>query len=253
MFKSNFSFAVIGLLLGSIVGFSIANSLARKARENGGEVVATRPSASAPSNQADANAPADNSTPKLSEAELKDAIAKTDARPEDIALQRNFGLALYRYASQVQDATRLPDAARFIKRAYDANPKDHDLTISLANVLFDIGQTTDPARFVEARQYYGKALELEPADANARTDLGLTYYFAKPSEPQRAIAEYRKSLTLDPRHELTLQNLATALITVGNQEEAEKRIAELQNINPSNPALSSLRAQLAQSRNASEK
>lgn len=253
MNKNNFLFAVIGILLGSIVGFTVANSLAHRARENEGEVAAARPVASTPANKTDASAPPNNSTPKLSEAELKDAITKTDARPEDIALQRNFGLALYRYASQVQDATRLTDAARFIKRAYDANPKDHDLTISLANVLFDIGQTSDPARFIEARQYYSKALELEPADANARTDLGLTYYFAKPSEPQQAIAEYRKSLVLDPRHELTLQNLATALITVGKVDEAEKRIAELQNINSSNPALSSLRAQLAQSRNASEK
>jgi hypothetical protein len=38
----------------------------------------------------------------------------------------------------------------------------------------------------------------------------------------------------------------------GNRAEAEKRIAELQSINPSNPSLSDLRAQLAQSKNAQE-
>ena len=83
-----------------------------------------------------------------------------------------------------------------------------------------------------------------------RTRLGLTYYFGQPSDPQRAIVEYRKSLALDPRHEPTLQHLASALIAVGNREEAQKRIDELQNLNPSNQALPNLRAQLAQSRNA---
>jgi predicted Zn-dependent protease len=65
----------------------------------------------------------------------------------------------------------------------------------------------------------------------------------------RAIAEYRKSLKLDPRHEPTLQNLAAALISAGQTQEAQKIIDQLSGLNPQNSALPNLRAQMALSRN----
>jgi tetratricopeptide (TPR) repeat protein len=183
------------------------------------------------------------------EAEIRDAIARADERAADTNLQLNFGTALYRYASDSGQAQYLPDIARMLKRAYDANPQDHDLTLLLANVLFDIGQTTDRTRFREARTLYTKALQMKSDDVNARTDLGLSYYLDDPSDPARAVAEYRKSLAINPRHEQTLQNLATALISMHKLDEAQQRIDELANINPQNPALPNLRAQLAQARN----
>jgi tetratricopeptide (TPR) repeat protein len=156
-------------------------------------------------------------------------------------------MALYAYANQTRDPRFLPDAARFLKRAVDANPNDRSALVSLANALFDLGQLGDAARFTEARGYYQKALELDPKDANVRTDLGLTFYFGEPSDPQSAIREYRKSLEIDPRHEQTLQNLATALIKTGNRKEAEKTIESLRSVNPKNVALPDLEALLAQS------
>lgn len=252
MSKHNLLYSIIGLLLGFIIGFTFANQTnrgpaggARPADERT-RSAAPPPGAAHPEN---ANAGAPNSP---TEAEIRDAIAKADARADDVALQRNFGMVLYRYANQTRNASLLPDVARMLKRAYDANPKDRELAVSLGNVLFDIGQATDPARFTEAREYYAKALEIKPDDANVRTDLGLTYYFGQPSDPQRAITEYRKSLAIDPRHEPTLQNLAAALMTVGKTDEAQKTIDQLSSLNPSNPALSDLRAQMAQSRNKTQ-
>lgn len=246
MDKDKLLYAVIGIFVGFVIGFIFTNNVNRSER--------VRKSASAPTqSSASANTRAANSSPdQLSEEEIAQAIATTDARPDDIELQRRFGLALYRYSNQTRDARFLPDVARFLKRVYDADPKNRDIIISLGNVLFDIGQASDAARFSEARIYYAKALEIQPDDPNVRTDLGLTYFFGKPSDPKRAIIEYRKSLAINPRHEPTLQNLAAALITTGNREEAEKVIDQLQGINPSNTALADLRAQLAQSRNASQ-
>jgi tetratricopeptide (TPR) repeat protein len=250
--KHNLLYSIIGLLLGFIIGFTFAN------QTNRGPVDSARPAdertrsaatQQGPATSGNANAGAPNSP---TEAEIRDAIAKADARADDVALQRNFGMVLYRYANQTRNASLLPDVARMLKRAYDANPKDRELAVSLGNVLFDIGQATDPARFAEAREYYAKALEIKPDDANVRTDLGLTYYFGQPSDPQRAIAEYRKSMAIDPRHEPTLQNLATALMAVGKIDEAQKTIDQLSSLNPSNPALSDLRAQMAQSRNKTQ-
>jgi tetratricopeptide (TPR) repeat protein len=248
--KSNILFGIIGLFAGLLISFIVTNALNRGGRDVKSANVSRSGAPTVGDTGRAAASPSKDASESVSEDEIRAAIAKADARPDDRALQRNFGLALYQYASQAREARWLPDAARFLKRAYEADPKDHDLAVSLANVLFDIGQSSDPASFVEARKYYQKALEMKPDDADVRTDLGLTYYFGQPSDPQRAIVEYRKSLALDPRHEPTLQNLTSALISTGNHEEAEQRIDELQQVNPSNPALPNLRAQLAQSRNA---
>jgi hypothetical protein len=51
---------------------------------------------------------------------------------------------------------------------------------------------------------------------------------------------------------MALQSLSSALIATGALAEAEKRIEELQAVNGANAALSNLRAQLAQARNAAK-
>ena len=249
MSKNNILFCVIGLFAGLVISFILTNALYRGEPDMMRETP-TRSGESGRAGETENSSGANDSLAPVSEEEIRGAITKADARADDIALQRNFGLALYQYATQTRDTRFLPDVARFLKRAHDADPKDHDLIVQLADVLFSIGQSSDPASFVEARTLYLKALEMKPDDPGVRARLGLTYYFGQPSDPQRAIVEYRKSLALDPRHEPALQNLASALITVGNREEAQKRIDELQNLNPSNEALPNLRAQLAQSRNA---
>ena len=252
MNKSNILFGVIGLFAGLVISFIVTNAL------HGGERAAlsanvARPGSTPQAVETEAGSTAKDPSESLSDEEIRGAIAKADARADDAAVQRNFGLALYQYASQTRDTRYLPDVARFLKRAYDNDPKDHDLAVSLGNVHFDIGQSSsDAASFVEARKYYQKALDMKPDDADVHTSLGLTYYFGQPSDPQRAITEYRKSLALDPRHEPTLQSLASALISVGNREEAQKRIDELKEVNPSNPSLPNLRAQLAQSKNRAQ-
>jgi Flp pilus assembly protein TadD len=268
--KSNILYGGIGLLAGLLIGFFFANTFhqgnpsqtstqsQQPQQQRLGSNAASAPAM--PSNQqrgvetgsqptGTAAAP-NSSEPRLTADEIREAIARADAKSDDAALQRNMGMALYRYASQTQDASLLPHAARMLERAHKADPKDYDLIVQLANIFFDVGQTSDPARFGEARKYYLKALEIKPEEASVRTDLGLTYYLGKPSDPQRAIAEYRKSIKLNSRDERTLQSLASALISTGNLGEAEQRIKELQNINPQNPELPNLQAQLAQSRNA---
>jgi tetratricopeptide (TPR) repeat protein len=233
-------FLAAGLLAGFTIGFMLANSTSRTERTG----------AAAPGSNAGATANASSekeSAQRLSEKEIREAIETTDARATDADLQRKFGLALYAYASQTRDPRYLPDAVRFLKRAVSADPKNRSVIVSLANALFDLGHLGDKARFREARHYYQKALEINPDDVNVRTDLGLTYYFGEPPDPQSAIREYRKSLAIDPRHELTLQNLATALIKTGNQKEAEKTIETLRGLNPKNVVLSDLEALLQQS------
>lgn len=252
MFKKNILYLTLGLLAGLTIGFLSANMVARSRLEQAQTTAGTGPRAEEQSADGKNSASADGAQkpPAVTEEQIREAIAKADSRPDDIELQKKFGRALYRYANQTRDPRYLEDVVRFLKRVYDSNPQDRDITVDLANALFDIGQTSVPEGFSKARVYYLKALEIKPDDASVHTDLGLTYYLGQPSDPQRAIAEYRKSLQLAPRDERALQSLATALISTGNREEAQRRIEELRSVNPDNPSLSNLRAQLAQSKNA---
>jgi tetratricopeptide (TPR) repeat protein len=141
---------------------------------------------------------------------------------------------------------------RLLKRAHEADPKNYETTVLVGNSLFALAQVTDASKFGEARVYYNKALAAKPEDTNVRTLLGMSYFFGQPSEPERAIKEYRKSLAAEPRQEMALQSLAAALIATGALAEAQQRLEELQTVNPENAALSNLRAQLAQAKNAAK-
>ena len=77
-----------------------------------------------------------------------------------------------------------------------------------------------------------------------RTDLGLSYFLREPKELDKAIAEYRASLGYNPRHEQSLQNLITALLTKGNTAAVQPYLQQLEQVNPNNQALAQFRAQL---------
>lgn len=236
----NIIYLLVGVVAGFFVGFVVANGV-------GGGVspaaVGRAPNANVASGGAEVGRGA--GTPSLNDEELRGAIAKGDANPADINLQRNLGRGLYLYAMNTGETRVLPDAVRMLKRAYDANPRDYETTVLMGQALFDAGQSGDFALVSQSRRYFLQALEAKPDDVNVRTELGLTYYFDKPSNPRRAVAEYRQSLKLAPRHEMTLQSLAAALIALGEKAEARRRLDELESVNPSNATLPNLRAQLA--------
>lgn len=249
MNTSNIVSGGAGVIAGFFLGFFIANTFAGAmyARRAG---LQTGASTRGPGSSNDASDPSDPAL-HLSDDELRQAIRRADAEPDNIQLQRDFGIALYRYASETRDPRFLADAARCVKRAVVAAPADHDLLVTLGNIFLDIGQTTDTAGFARAREYYIRALTLKPDDAAARANLGSTYYLGAPRELKRAVEEYRRALLIDPKYEPALEYLARALLDLGETPEAEQRIGDLERVNASNSALPGLRAELAQRRNSS--
>jgi TPR repeat protein len=249
-------YALAGLVAGCAIGFFFATSVDRKELEElRGELARARSGSAAAGQQTGdtRNATAgDPAAAMPTDEEMRDLIAKADANQKDAEYQRKVGQGVYMYALGAGKPALLPEAVRLLKRAHEADPKNYETTVLVGNSLFALGQAADASKYVEARAYYNQALAAKPADANVQTLLGMTYYFGQPSDPERAIREYRKSLAAEPRHEMALQSLASALIATGGIDEAERRIAELQTVNAANVALSNLRAQLAQAKNAAK-
>lgn len=186
-----------------------------------------------------------NSEIALSEEELRGKISEADENPSDLKVQRNLGLALYRYALIKQDTELLSDVARLLTRSFEKNSNDFEVATALGNVYFDIGyfRKTDE-NFYKAREFYERALKLKPSDADVRTDLGLTYFLLTAPENEKAIAEFQKSLQINPRHEKTLQVISEAYLAEKKFEGAEKHLLKLEQVNENNPNLSVLQARL---------
>lgn len=253
--RSKLLYLIIGLLAGSLIGFAFTNAVNRREQEEmRAELERLRASAASSARSTGetggANVDGDSTMPRVSDEQLRNAIARGDASPNDLTLQRDLGRNLYLYASYTNNVEIIPDAIRFLQRARDGNPKDYETTVFLGDAYLAFARTSDPNRFEEARLLYQQALRLKPGDPNAHTGLGMTYFFDRPSEPRRAIIEYRKALASDARHEAALQNLATALIATGDLTEAQKTIEQLKSVNAQNAALPDIEAQLSQTRNA---
>jgi tetratricopeptide (TPR) repeat protein len=247
----------LGLVVGFIAGFFLANGINRGEQEKlRAELASARagPKEGGAGQAQQASAPAGgDSFPTLTDEQLGNAVRQADADPSNAELQHKVGQALYFYAWEKGNAQILPEVARILKRAHTLDPKNYRTTVIAGDAHFLIAsQKGDAATLREARKFYEAALSAQPDDAQVRTNLGRTYFFDKPPNPQRAIGEYRRALQADPKQELSLQSLAAALIETGGLEEAARRLDELEKVNPSNEELSGLRAQLEQKRNAAK-
>jgi tetratricopeptide (TPR) repeat protein len=247
-----------GILLGFIVGFALANKINRSEQDKL-QAELTRLHSNVPQKATDAGgkqqAASDGGDdfPTLTDEQLKNAVARADASPDDVELQKKAGQALYVYAWQKGNAAILPDVARILKRAHDLDPKDFKTSLMAGDAYFLVARNGDDTKpLAEARKLYEAALAAQPEDAEARTKLGMTYFYDKPSDPRRAIQEYRRAIQSDPKQDAPLQSLAAALIETGDLDEAGKRLDDLAKLNPSNKELPNLRAQLEQKRNASK-
>ncbi|MCS7079767.1 MAG: tetratricopeptide repeat protein [Chloracidobacterium sp.] len=129
--------------------------------------------------------------------------------------------------------------ARF-EAAYKLQPNNAQIVVGLANALFDA------KRYEDAQKWYEKALTLTPKDVNVITDLGLTYYFRRPQQLDKAMAYFKQSLSIDPNHILTIQNYAVALLDANRIEEAKPLVAKLEQLAPQNEMLPAIKQRLAQ-------
>ncbi len=116
-------------------------------------------------------------------------------------------------------------------------PSDPEPRLKLGNFFYDQKQ------YDQAIGWYRRALELDPKNINAQTDLGTAYFYI--GRPQDALREYRKSLAIDPTHEPTLFNLIVVYLD-GKHDlaRAQETWTRLQELNPSYPRLESLKQRL---------
>lgn len=234
--KQRISYFVVGLFVGLIVGFIVTNHLNRPEFAPGRKTAGNppiAPGAQEPGGQ-------DPHGGALTDEQMATAKERVDADPQNYQNQLMFAEALYKMRRQPEEAVV------YYERAHKLKPDALEPVMGLANSYFDMAEMKDhdAATFDKAASWYEKALELDPKNVNARTDLGLTYFYRDPPDVDRAISNYKKSLEVQPDHEITLGNYAVALMTKGDVAGAEQMLARLEKAKPDSQMLPQLRANL---------
>lgn len=255
----NITFCTIGIFLGFMLGFFFANAGWESSRPPGTNA---RLSSSSNSTGSSSNAVSSNSAPPLnpqqqsgplppnhpslntaggddrsggasSSPQIQATMDAADRRPQDFAAQMTAAASFYQTGAYER-------ASIYLDRALKLKPKDADALTAMGDTKYDMGD------FTEAATFYERALIQRPDDVNARTDLGNTYFQRQPPDYDRAISEYRKALAINPKHEKSLQNLTAAALRKGDKATARDALDRLASVNPSNPAIASLRSSLEQ-------
>ena len=236
MNKENVLFSTVGVLLGFIVGFVFANTANRAGAPTQGAGVAAA-AAQQVQGLPEGHPAIDPSQmrPQVDGAALAAAAKLADEQADNFAAQTNA-------ANLSAQAGRYDDAVRFYTRAGRLKPEDYETLVSLGNTLFDA------ERLEEAERWYAAALSQNPKDVNVRTDLGLTFLLRERPQYERAIAEFKRSLEVEPAHPQTLQNLTVAYTRKGDLASAEATLARLRAAAPQSPALEQLRSGIEKAR-----
>ena len=234
MTKDNILFSIIGLLLGLIAGYVFATTVNQRG-------VASKTSSGNAAGQVTQDSRLhENKLPTGGETIAgQDTMSADDAatleqaksQPGNFEVQMQAGAILYQNH-------RYDEAIEIFTRANQLRPDSYEATVALGNTNFDAGQ------YETAEKWYTAALVKKPDDVNVRTDLGLTFLFREPMDVDRAIKEFRQSLSIDPNHIQTLQNLTVALTKKGAFDEADAALKKLAEVDPSNPGLAKLRTEL---------
>ena len=233
MNRENVLFSVVGLLLGYVVAFHLVvyvnQGQPAPAAAGAGESAAGLP-ADHPSAAGEGGA----DRQRLLAAAEESARAARE-KPDDFDAQLTAAEGFFRAGS-------FEDAIDFMTRANKLRPDDYDTVVKLGNVY------SAAARFEDAARWYTAALAKRPDDCDTRSELALTFFLRKPSQPDKAITELKRCLDKEPSHVPSLHNLARMFMETKRYADSEAALARLEQAEPSYPQLPLLREELRKAR-----
>lgn len=227
MNKENILFAIVGLLLGLIIGFMFANNVNQKV--NSPMQTAVKQNPNMPEGHPDINGMNQPAAANTQQAEA--AMEKAKLEPDSFEAQ--VKAAEMNYQIEAYDK-----AVEYLTRANKIKPEDYPTIVNLGNAYFDGGN------YAEAEKWYAAALVKKPEDENVRTDLGLTFIFRDPANYDRAIEEFEAVLAKNINHPQALQNLTVAYTKKGNTAKATETVNKLESVDPTNVSIAKLREEI---------
>ncbi|MEX1238158.1 MAG: tetratricopeptide repeat protein [Cyclobacteriaceae bacterium] len=136
---------------------------------------------------------------------------------------------LYRAANQFDSAAWFAERASVFFNSPESWIKAADNFYQAYTLA--LNQERQRALAAKAQEFYGKVLEHEPHNLEAKTKMAMTYLMS--SNPMQGITMLREVLAEDPKNEPAIFNMGMLSIQSGQFDRAIERLEELVKINPS--------------------
>ena len=235
MNRENILFSVVGLLLGYVIAFHLVVYInqSHTAQPDAAGVASGE------------GLPADHPSVAGADAAERERLLAAAEEAGRVAREKSQDFdAQMRAAESYFEAGSFEDAIDFMTRANRLRPDDYKTVVRLGTVYSSAG------RFEDAARWYTAALAKRPDDCDARSELALTYFMRKPSQPDKAVAELRRSLEIDPNHVPSLHNLTLMLLETKQYAESATVLARLEQADPTYEQLPRLRGEVERARAA---
>ena len=136
--------------------------------------------------------------------------------------------SLYRAANQFDSAAWFAERASEFFKTTESWMKTADNYYQAYTLA--VNQDKQRSLGSKAQEFYGKVLDREPENLDAKTKMAMTYLTS--SNPMQGITMLREVLAKDPKNELALFNMGMLSIQSGQYDRAVERLEELIEINP---------------------
>lgn len=136
----------------------------------------------------------------------------------------------YRQATEHRIAGRAAAAAEAYTGALALNPGHQDALYYLGNMHFDLGD------LAAAERAWRRLVEIDPTSARAHSQLGTLYFCVgedQPLQPERAAAEFQRSLAINREETGPLLHLGEIALVRGDLEDARYYFDAIVGSNPS--------------------
>jgi Flp pilus assembly protein TadD len=216
--RDNFLFATIGILVGFISGYLLH------------EVMSTRqPPRLTPEMRAQIVVPGGEQGPA--------------AAPEGDAGAAPADAAAAGSAPAAGGGAPGMQAIQELKAYVEKNPNDAKAVLQLANLNYDI------RNWKRAQELYHHYLELKPNDPDVLTDLGITYRYTQDFD--KSLQQFQQAQKAAPDHWQAYYNEIVVLaFDLKKFDQATEILAKLQQMQPGNPDVAKLAAEVAKQRSA---
>ncbi len=117
-------------------------------------------------------------------------------------------------------------------------PTDYQGLVQVGNQTMDVGN------WAVAAEAYRRALDMDPADPNVRTDYGICLF--RMGLPDRGLVEFRKVITQYPQHSLAHFNMGVVFYSEAMTDSAKVYFSKYLEMEPTGPASDAARDLLSQ-------
>lgn len=143
--------------------------------------------------------------------------------------------------AQGPDPAALAQEIRALEQRVAADPQDAAAVLRLAGLSFEVGAWSRCA------EMYERHVELRPGDPDVLSDLGLCY--REMGQVEKALEAFDRAQEIDPEHWQSRFNEVVVLaIDQRDFDAAERVLDELRTLQPGNPDIDALAAEVARRR-----